>query len=241
MTLLLAWCSLLPAFAHPDPVDFNLPAQPMVEALLAFSRQARVEILFSFDELREVRSNEVLGRYEPTDAVSRLLRGTDFVARRNDQGKFVVTRIPHAAGSIKGRLRTSDGAPARGVRVTVSETPQSTVTDERGEFEFPAVPPGIYQLVAAGPGYQPLPIAGIRVLAGRVALVDTQQMRAADEVTRLAPYVVTGESDRRRLFDGSGAYLGPRVAAGNLDLPRTADDALPYTIYTRSQIVRSGV
>ncbi|HUL54375.1 MAG TPA: TonB-dependent receptor plug domain-containing protein, partial [Opitutaceae bacterium] len=47
--------------------------------------------------------------------------------------------------------------------------------------------------------------------------------------------------DRRRLFDGSGAYLGPRVAAGNLDLPRTADDALPYTIYTRSQIVRSGV
>jgi len=239
--LLVGWCCLLPALARPDPVEFNLPAQPMVDALLAFSRQAKVEILFSFDELREVRSNEVVGRYEPTDAVSRLLRGTDFVARRNDQGKFVVTRIPRATGSIKGKLRTSDGTPARGVRVTVSEAQQSTETDSRGEFAFTALPPGIYQLVAAGAGYEPLPIVGIRVLAGRVSLVDTQQMRTADEVTRLAPYVVTGESDRRRLFDGSGAYLGPRVAAGNLDLPRTADDALPYAIYTRSQITRSGV
>jgi outer membrane receptor protein involved in Fe transport len=239
--LLLLVVSLLPGRLLAEPVEFNLPAQPAADALLAFSRQAKVEVLFSFDELLKVQSTEVIGRYEPEDALSRLLRGTDFVVRRNDKGKFVVARGTRPTGSIKGKLRGSDGAPARGVQVTVAGGRQSTETDARGEFEFTAMPPGIYRLNAVGVGYQPLPIVGIRVLAGRVSIVDTQEMPAADEVTRLAPYIVTGEPDRGRLFDGSGAYLGPRVATGNLDLPRTADDALPFTVYTRSQITRSGV
>ena len=237
--LLLAAC-LLPGRLLAAPVDFNLPAQPLADALLAFSRQAKVEVLSSYDEVRPAQSTEVVGRYEPEEALSRLLRDTGFIARRNDRGKFVVTRAARPTGSIKGRLRGSDGAPVRGVRVTIEGGRQSTETDARGEFEFPAVPPGIYRLNAAGAGYHPLPIVGIRVLAGRVAVVDTQEMLATEDVTRLAPYVVTGESDRGRLFDGSDAYLGPRVAAGNLDLPRTADDALPYTVYSRTQITRSG-
>ena len=113
------------------------------------------------------------------------------------------------------------------MRVNIPQIDQSTVTDDHGEFTFAAVPPGVYRLDAAGAGYLPQEIVGIRVLAGRVTIMDTQEMPLADEVTHLAPYVVTGESDRERLFDGSGAYLGPRVAAGNLDLPRTANDALP--------------
>ncbi len=238
--LLLVVVSLLPIRLPAEPADFSLPAQPLADALLDFSRQAKVEILFSFDELRQRQSTEVIGRYEPVDALSRLLRGTDFVARRNDKGKFAVTRAVRPTGSIKGKLRGSDGSPARGVLVTIAGGRQTTETDARGEFDFPVVPPGIYRLNAAGAGYHPLPIVGIRVLAGRVSIVDTQEMLATDDVTRLAPYVVTGESDRGRLFDGSGAYLGPRVAAGNLDLPRTADDALPYTVYSRSQITRSG-
>ncbi len=238
--LLLLVVNWLPGRLLAEPVEFNLPAQPLADALLAFSRQAKVEVLSSFDELRQVQSTEVVGRYEPEDALSRLLRGTDFGARRNDKGKFVVTRITRPTGSIKGKLLGSDGAPARGVRVTIAGERQATETDAHGGFEFTAVPPGIYRLNAAGAGYHPLPIVGIRVLAGRVSIVDTQEILAADEVTHLAPYVVTGESSRGRLFDGSEAYLGPRVAAGNLDLPRTADDALPYAVYTRNQITRSG-
>jgi outer membrane receptor protein involved in Fe transport len=239
--LALGLIALRPLPGRAEPVDFNLPAQPAADALLAFSRQAQVELLFSFEDLREVRSTEVVGRYEPVDALSRLLRGTGFMARRNDKGKFAITRLARRTGSIRGRLLASDGAPARGVHVTLFDENQSTETDAEGEFGFTAVSPGIYRLDAGGAGYLPQEIVGIRVLAGRVTIVDTRVMPVADEVTHLAPYVVTGESDRGRLFDGSGAYLGPRVAAGNLDLPRTANDALPFAVYGRQQIQSSGV
>jgi outer membrane receptor protein involved in Fe transport len=239
--LLLLVVSLLPGSLLAEPVEFSLPAQPMADALLAFSRQAKVEVLFSFDELRQVQSAEVIGHYEPEDALSRLLHGTGFIARRNERGKFVVARITRLAGSIKGRLLASDGAPPRGVRVTLLDENRSTEVDARGEFAFTSVPPGTYRLVATGPGYQPLSIAGVRVLAGRVSALDTHEMLTANEVTQLEPYVVRGKSDRGRLFDGSEAFLGPRVATGNLDLPRTANDALPFAVYTRSQITRSGV
>jgi len=232
---------LLPARARAEPVDFNLPAQPTAEALLAFARQAKVEILFSYDDLRTVRSIEVIGRYEPEEALSRLLRDTGFLARRNEKGKFVIMRATRPTGSIRGRLLGSDGRPAGGVRVTIPQADQATATDDRGEYTFAAVPSGVYRLDASGAGYQPQEIVDIRVLAGRVTIVDAHTLPLADEVTHLAPYVVTGESDRSRLYDGSGAYLGPRVAAGNLDLPRTANDALPFAIYGRQQIQSSGV
>ena len=112
--LLVVVVGLLPLRARAEPIDFNLPAQPAADALLAFSRQAKVEILFSFEELREVKSTEVVGRYEPVDALSHLLRDTGFIARRNEKGKFVVTRVTRPTGSIKGRLLGSDGRPPAG-------------------------------------------------------------------------------------------------------------------------------
>ncbi len=238
---LLAVVAWLPFAARAEPVEFNLPAQPAAEALLAFARQARVEILFSYDDLHAVRSSEVVGRFEPEEALSRLLHGTGFVARRNEKGKFVITRATRLTGSIRGRLLASDGRPARELRVIIPKTGQSAVTDGRGEFHFATVPPGVYRLEVSGTGFQSLPVGGIRVLAGRETIVDTQAVAPGDSVTHLAPYVVVGEANHRTLFDGSDVYLGPRVATGDLDLPRTADDPLPYAVYTRNQIVRSGV
>jgi iron complex outermembrane receptor protein len=234
-------CGLLPAIALAEPVVFDVPAQPVADALLAFSQQAKIEVLFSFDELRQVQSTAVVGRYEPEDALSRLLRGTSFGARRNDKGKFVVMRIVRPVGSVKGRLLSVDGTPARAVRVTLPEARQSTITDERGEFHFAAVPSGTHRLIAVGAGLQPLQMAGLQVVANRVLTVETQKMPTTDELIRLAPYVVEGGPAPRRHFDRGRVFLGPRMATGNLDLPRTEDDPLPYTIYDRDQISRSGV
>jgi outer membrane receptor protein involved in Fe transport len=61
------------------------------------------------------------------------------------------------------------------------------------------------------------------------------------ELERLEPYIVQGRSVRMRPLDDSAALLGPRRATGNLDLPRSENDALPFAIYTREQITRSGV
>ena len=233
--------ALLVGLARAEPLEFSLSTQPLADALLAYSKQAKIEVLFSFDELRRVPSAAVIGRLEPEEALGRLLRGTGYVARRNGKGKFVITRATRPTGSIKGRLLTPGGVPARGLRVTIPEARQTVTTDDSGEFDFPSVPPGTYQLLAAGDGYQPLQMKGARVDADSLLTVDPQTMLKADDVMRLAPYVVKGESTHLWPVDPNRDLFGARVAAGNLDLPRTEDDPLPFMVYRRDQINRSGV
>src|SRR6187549_2195272 len=74
------------------PVDLDLPAQTADQALLAFAEQAHVEVLYSFDELQAVKTPALQGRYEPEEALARLLSNTGFAARRSRPGKFVVAR-----------------------------------------------------------------------------------------------------------------------------------------------------
>ena len=240
MLFLLA-LGLLPGRAWTAPVEFNVPAQRADSALLAFSRQAGVELLFSSAELHQVSSTAVIGSYEPTDALGHLLRDTGFAARSNGRGKFVVTPILPPTGSLRGRLLTPDGTAARGVQVTISDPPLTAVTNARGDFVFAALRPGSYRLTATGPSYQPLQITDAHVEAGRAETLETQVMRPAGELARLEPFVVEGRSARSQLFDHGPAIPGPTAVTGNLDLRRTADDALPYAIYDRDLIVRSGV
>lgn len=215
--------------------------QPAADALLAFSQQAGIEVLFPFDDLSKARSTEVQGRYEPEDALNRLLRDTGFAARRNGTGKFVVTRTTAPTGSITGRLLAPDGRPAAGVRVILPEARQSAVTDAQGRFDFPSVLPGAHQLYAVGTGYQLLQLPDVKVEADRVRALAPITLQASEEVSRLDPYLVEGRSANLRPFEHSQTLGMPLRAAGNLDLPRSENGALPYTIYDRDQISRSGV
>jgi outer membrane receptor protein involved in Fe transport len=233
-------CVLLPLVARGEPVDFNLPAQSAADALLAFSQQAKVEILFSFDKLRKVQSNEVIGRLEAEAAIVRLLAGTGFTTHRNAKGKFVVTSARTSTGSIKGALLNPDGTPARNLHVTLSPSRQSVRTDQRGEYQFLSVRPGTYKLTVTADGYQPFQSENFEVTSGSETVLAPKTAQRSEDVTRLDPYVVTGETDGRP-FDRSETPFMKPTAVGNLDLPRTENDALPFTIYDREQITRSGV
>ena len=221
------------------PVDFNLPAQSAASALLAFSQQARVEVLYAYDDLKSVPVAALVGRYEPEEALNRLLQNTGFAARRNLRGKFVVTHSSHPTGSVTGRVVSQSGEPARGVTVALAATRLRVVTDDSGTFVLPAVPPGTYRLVAGAPGFQLLEQPGVVVEAGHQRVLASLRLQAANEVTVLEPYLVKDQDDRLLIGEGVGA--APRRAAGNLALPRTEDNALPFTIFTRGQISRSGV
>ncbi len=239
--LLAALGFLLAVAGRAAPVDFNLPAQSAPEALLAFSQQAGVEVLFSSDDLRAVTTGAVTGRYTPEDALNRLLKNTGFAARRKLAGKFVVTRASPATGAIEGRILTPAGGPARGVTVAVLGTRLSTRSDAGGGFTLAGVPPGRHGLIVSGEGYQPVQVEGVEVEAGLLAWLPDQQLQPARTLELLEPFIVQGRSVRMRPLDDSAALLGPRRATGNLDLPRSENDALPYAIYTREQITRSGV
>lgn len=236
----LLWLALASAL-RATPVEFNLPAQPANESLLEFSRQAGLDVLFPFDELRAVTTPSVVGLIEPDDAIARLLAGTGFAAHRFSGGKYVVRSTAQTSGSITGRLLYTDGKPAAGITIALAGSRLFAVTDAAGRFSFAAVPPGKQQLFANASGWHPLRIENVEVEAGRISKLDDQRLQPVRELEQLEPYVVQGRSARLRPIDDSAALLGPRRATGNLDLPRGESDALPYTIYTREQITRSGV
>src|SRR4051812_14260463 len=176
--------SLVALTARAAPVEFNLPAQAAADALLTFSEQARVEVLFSSDDLRAVTTGAVVGRYEPEDALNRLLKDTGFLARRKFAGKFVIVSA-RPAGTIRGQLLTADGQPAAGVTVAISGTRLSTRSDAQGEFTLAGVPPGRHELFVRGEGYQPMQLQDVEIEAGQLSWLPAQRLQPAREFEHL--------------------------------------------------------
>lgn len=231
-----------PLAAIAEPVDFDIPAQAADRALLALSRQAKIEILFPSDSLHEVNASAVKGRHEAKEALAQLLRGTGFAARQNFFGKFVIIPAPAPPGALRGKILAADGRPVRGVRVNLREARLTVRTNEQGEFDFPTVPPGSYHLVAGGGGYPTVMVAGeVRIESNQMLKLEPQTIRTGSELMRLDPVVVEGRLDPSQRFADDPRSTLAQTAAGNLDLPRTRNDALPYTIFNREQISRSGV
>src|SRR4051812_20983719 len=130
---------LLPLWAKAAPVEFDLPAQSAANALLAFSSQAKIEVLFSFDELRNVQSVAVVGPFEPESALIHLLGKSGFVVKRNRNGKFVVPSPRRATGGVKGQMLIPNRNSNEPVRVTILESRQSTKVDAHGNFQIEGV------------------------------------------------------------------------------------------------------
>jgi iron complex outermembrane recepter protein len=206
---------------------------------MAFCKQAKVQLLFSYDELHKQTSVEVKGRLEPKDALDRILGGTGFKAKQNGKGRFVLVRV--VEGTLRGRILNPDGSPARDVRILVPTTHLSTVTDESGAFAFNSLRAGTYRLAATAPGVQPLDVADIHVIAGRVLTLQTLTFNFATNPSELEPYVVEAKSALPGPLMETEPIPAPRTAIGDLDQPRTETGALGYTVFTRDQISRSGV
>ena len=233
----------IPAEVLAISIEFNINAQQAPAALMLFSKQAAIEVDFASDNLETVRTNEVIGQFEPEDALSLLLRDTGFKYQRNGGGKFVITSEPKlqtAIGSVRGTLSWSDSRPASGVLVVANETGQTANTDKYGEYYFPSLKTGIYLLIATADGCQPLHISDVLVSAQRDITLKTQVMRKALDPTKLAPYLV--QADVTSLLDPyevKSNRVQPFQSA-NVDLPRTVDDAQPYLIFERRAIEQSG-
>ncbi|OIR18889.1 vitamin B12 transporter BtuB precursor [mine drainage metagenome] len=227
--------------AAAEPVRFSIPGGPADQALLAFSHQCHDEVLFSYDDLRKVKANAVSGLLEPTEALARLLKGTPYMAHRSGPHQFVVKRAPPTlASSVRGRLIEPGGSPARDIRVGFADAGLFMLTDDNGEYFFPAVPPGRHLLSASLDDAVPVRTE-VNVPRGSGTIdVGTLTFRRSDDPVPMDPFTVNGGPAGIGRFDRSLNTPLPHTAAGNIDLFRTEDEALPYTIFNRAQISRSG-
>ena len=83
-----------------------------------------------------------------------------------------------STGTIQGRVADSQGAVLPGVTVTATSPSalgaQTTVTSETGNYRFPAVPPGQYELTYELAGFNTLKRSGIAITLGFTANVNVE-------------------------------------------------------------------
>ncbi|HEY6643295.1 TonB-dependent receptor domain-containing protein [Povalibacter sp.] len=85
--------------------EFDIPAQPLGDALQSFAQQLRQQVTFDATALGGSRCNAVLGSFTAEEALRRLLDGTGINFRRGQRGVWLVGHTRTAAVS-KGRDRT---------------------------------------------------------------------------------------------------------------------------------------
>jgi hypothetical protein len=83
-----------------------------------------------------------------------------------------------STGTIQGRVSDAQGAVLPGVTVTATSPSalgaQTTVTSETGNYRFPAVPPGDYELTFELAGFNTLKRSGISIALGFTANVNVE-------------------------------------------------------------------
>lgn len=109
----LNWPS--PALAQDAPSQasaarsFNLPAQPLADALNAFGRQSGLQVTLAASVSRGVMSKAVVGSYAPEEALARLLSGTG-IEYRISGGRTAVIGTGAAGGGAA--VVPADGSTA---------------------------------------------------------------------------------------------------------------------------------
>lgn len=91
------------AIAQSQTRQFDIPAQPLGAALLEFSRQSDVLIIFSPDITSGKKSRPVSGAKRVNVAIAELLRGSDLRAVPNPKGGYRVERILRGRSSAARR------------------------------------------------------------------------------------------------------------------------------------------
>lgn len=224
---------------HAATVDFDIPPQSAAKALLAFSKATQCSVLFPYDELDGVKSPGITGPKEANVALELLLTGTGYSAQRNGADRYVIIKTQSLVGTITGRLITAAGRPAINVSLDLLGTRLSERTDRGGGFRFEGVAPGTYTLLAQGEGLRPLQWPDLVVQAGATLTLPVETMQEASDLTMLDPLIISARAIPKSIAERN--RILPLTATGNLDLPRTEDDALPFHIYERTRIARSGV
>src|SRR5688500_2581 len=99
-----------------------------------------------------------------------------------------------STGTIQGRVTDAQGAVLPGVTVTATSPSalgaQTAVTSETGNYRFPAIPPGEYELTFELAGFNTLKRSGIQITLGFTANVNVELALATLQET----VTVTGES-----------------------------------------------
>jgi len=81
-------------------IEYDIPAQDLSAALIAFAARSEMQILFSQADVEGLRSSSVRGRFTPKDALAEIVAGSGLRARADVDGVIRIERArPQSAAS----------------------------------------------------------------------------------------------------------------------------------------------
>jgi len=126
-------------------------------------------------------------------------------------------------GTIDGVVKDSTGGVLPGVTVQAAITggiSQTTVTDARGVYHFPALPPGSYTVTSSLSGFNTAKIENVKVDIGKILTIDLTMAPASlatsVEVTAEAPVVDVKQSAVTQIVTSETIDLIPKSSTGIL-------------------------
>ena len=126
----LATVAATPIMAAQDGIKVDIPAQPLGQALRAFGRDARIQIVFDEKLMADRSSPAVNGRMTVESAFDRLLRDSGLAVTRTPQGVYVVAPRGGDQGSVPAEDKTIQGGRFNGTADQASS--DIVVTGNRG-------------------------------------------------------------------------------------------------------------
>jgi iron complex outermembrane receptor protein len=100
--------------APTEPVEFNIPSQPLNSAITAFADQANYRLLVSSDMTEGLSTNGVTGRHTPEEAIGLLLAGTGLAYRLTEANTITLERptipVQGPSGQNKPSSRSLDNS-----------------------------------------------------------------------------------------------------------------------------------
>ncbi len=196
-------------------IGFAIPAQPLATALIAFGKQANVQVLTSGCAIVRFRSPGASGTLTPGEALERLLQGTDLEYAFTQTGTVVVR--PHekpaaqaAADASRAPREAKDLMPVEAIALVgrdVGFMGSSNSMAARNDADLIDVPQSVSVVTRD--------------------LMDSQQLlTVADAVRNVAGVQYVEGSDGLPLFQIRGFYTGngltdgmPNSIAGSGDFP----------------------
>lgn len=133
------------------------------------------------------------------------------------------------SGGLQGVVADPASAALPGVTVTVASDAlvsgkKSTVTDARGVYRFPSLPPGIYAISAELPGFRPAKKEGVRISLGQALSVGlTLTLEAVAETV-----IVTADAPNVSVVDNAVSSNLTTEYLERQPLPRDVNNLVNY-------------
>src|SRR5882762_1269349 len=83
-------------------VDFNIPKQKLDSALVQFSEQAKIQITSSSDQVKDLGTDGIVGRYKVSIALKTLLQHSGLSYRPIGQSAISIGRFPSTTNVLPG-------------------------------------------------------------------------------------------------------------------------------------------